>query len=104
MKSAIIAKVAAQASDLYREAHQACEVTNVRQQLEKVNHLLHELISNNYDISLTDVGLLHFHTWIYWCKYFCSIRIPVFLGPANTKQYALDCCITPCTLYFYLSF
>lgn len=36
MKSAIIAKVAAQASDLYREAHKACEVSNVKQQLEKV--------------------------------------------------------------------
>jgi len=36
MKSAIVAKVAAQASDLYREAQQACEVSSVKQQLEKV--------------------------------------------------------------------
>lgn len=36
MKSAIVAKVAAQASDLYREAMQACQVSSVRQQLEKV--------------------------------------------------------------------
>ena len=37
MKSAVIAKVAAQASDLYREANQACQVSSVRQQLEKVS-------------------------------------------------------------------
>ncbi|KXJ05841.1 Programmed cell death 6-interacting protein, partial [Exaiptasia diaphana] len=42
MKSAIIAKVAAQTSDLYREAHQACEVTNVKQQLEKASRLMDE--------------------------------------------------------------
>lgn len=41
MKSAVIAKVAAQTSDLYREANQACQVSSVRQQLEKVQYLMH---------------------------------------------------------------
>ena len=36
MKDAIIAKVALQAADLYKEANAACQVTSVKQQLEKV--------------------------------------------------------------------
>ncbi|XP_073236659.1 programmed cell death 6-interacting protein-like [Porites lutea] len=35
MKDAIIAKVALQAADLYKEANAACQVTSVKQQLEK---------------------------------------------------------------------
>lgn len=36
MKDAVIAKVALQAADLYKEANAACQVTSVKQQLEKV--------------------------------------------------------------------
>ena len=37
MKDAIIAKVAAQAADFYKEANAAFQVSTVKQQLEKVS-------------------------------------------------------------------
>lgn len=38
MKDAIIAKVAAQAADFYKEANSAFQVSSVKQQLEKVSN------------------------------------------------------------------
>ena len=43
MKDAVIAKVAAQAADFYKDANSASQVSTVKQQLEKVNNKL-----NNY--------------------------------------------------------
>jgi len=38
MKDAVIAKVATQAADFYKEASAAFQVSSVKQQLEKVNN------------------------------------------------------------------